>query len=398
MLLLELGEEPVRHRVVEGAEVLGLGLVGALGLLPRAEPQAGLQEVAVRAAGEGLDDARGRPLAREAQPGTRLPCPGHVHDAVPGCEARVPSGALLLERAHQEAVGLGEVAGDAGLSARDQGQVALDAVEGLGRVLGMRAAEGRGAGRCEAREVAGVDAASEGGFERLQQERGRDALAARGRVEARVGQHQALLGGSHGLEEQQPLGFLAVARGAEVRGEGLALVVEQQRVGPHQAGERALDEAGDEHDAEAQAAGGVDRAHEDAAVAELALAVALGGQQLADAGQELLAARGRSVLRQGTQHALQALAREGASLDPGVEEGERRVEERAPRAGRGNGREVACRGGRSAGSGCRRGGGRGRRRTRGPRGLSSSVPGGTARPRGRPRCRPGPRGGPSGRG
>ena len=72
VLLLELSEEPVGHRVIERAEVLGLGLVGALGLFPRAEPEAGLQEVAVRAAGEGLDDARGRSLPREAQPRDRF--------------------------------------------------------------------------------------------------------------------------------------------------------------------------------------------------------------------------------------------------------------------------------------------------------------------------------------
>jgi hypothetical protein len=113
-------------------------------------------------------------------------------------------------------------------------------------------------------------------------------------------------------------------------GQRASLVVEQQRVGPDEAGERALDEAGHEDSAEPEALGRVDRADEDAAVAELALAVALGGEQLAGPGQELVAARGRGVLRQRTQHALETLVREGGALDPAVEEAERRVEVRGP--------------------------------------------------------------------
>ena len=70
-LLGQLGEEPMRHRVVEAAEVLALDLVGALGLFPRAQVQAALQEVAVGALGEALNGAGGRPLAGETEPGER---------------------------------------------------------------------------------------------------------------------------------------------------------------------------------------------------------------------------------------------------------------------------------------------------------------------------------------
>src|SRR2546425_211132 len=104
-----------------------------------------------------------------------------------------------------------------------------------------------------------------------------------------------------------PGGLLAIVGGAQVGGQRLALVVEEQRIGADQRRERALHEARHEDAAETKAARAADRAHEHAAVAEVALAVDLRGEQLAHARQELVAGGRRRVPGHGPEDALETL-------------------------------------------------------------------------------------------
>ena len=257
---------------------------------------------------------------------------------------------------------------DAGHPARHEGEVALDAIDRAFGIDGVRPAERRLAGGGEAREIGGADAAPHRGFERIQEEGGRDALAAGVGVEARIGEDEAFLGGADGIEKEKALRFLGVDRGAEVGREGLALLVEQQGIGPDDAGERALDETGDEDEPEPQATRGGDGAHEHAALAERALAIDLGRQQLAHAGEELVARRWRRVTGERAEDAFETLAGQLRPRDPGRRGG------RWLRRGTGSrcrwpvvfpGRRPVA---RRPAEGHRRGEGRGRPGTRGPRG------------------------------
>jgi hypothetical protein len=165
------------------------------------------------------------------------------------------------------------VAGRARLSAGHEGQVALHEVDGVVGLLGVGSAQTGGARVGEAREVGGADALAHGRLHGLEQERRRDALAAGGGLEARVREDEALLGRARGVQEEEALLLHRVAGGPQRRVEGLALVVEEEGVGARRRG----------------AARGGDGGDEDTAVGERALAVDLGGEEIAHASQEVLA-------------------------------------------------------------------------------------------------------------
>ena len=398
-LLARAGEEPVRHRVVERAEVQAVELVDALGLLPGPETQAALQEVAVRAVGEAsapsLADERWPPRRRRTRPPRRRATSTMPSQAV---RARLPGRALLRERA----------ATKPSPSSRWRATPARPlATSARSRSMRSRAASGSsGCGRPRA-VAPGDGEARELGRGRCGGP-GRPRGPAAGRTTGRArGPSPCRSAGRTARGAPRPRARRSTNRRRsvswasrvvrELRRERLALVVEEQRVGPDHGREGALDEAGDEHEAEAQTARAVDRADEDAVVVERALAVALGGQQLADAGQEVLAGRARGVAAERPEDALEALARRG---------GRGRSRRRGGRASRPGSRPSAPSGGKLARSwceavdqpdrGCRRGAGRGRPRTRAPRGLRAPLASRVrqeSRPQTMPACAP--RGGPS---
>ena len=219
------------------------------------------------------------------------------------------------------------------VAAGDEGEVALDEVHGVVGRLRVGPSQAGGAGAGEAGELGGAHAPPHRGLHRLEEEGRRDALAPGGGLEAGVREDEAVLGGPGGVEEEEPLLLHRVAGGAERGVEGLALVVEEQRVGARGRREAALDEAGDDDHAEGHAPRGGDGGDEDAAVGEGALAVDLALEELADARQELVAGGRRGVLRQGAEDALEALAGEAAAVDPAVEEVEGVLEVGVPPGG-----------------------------------------------------------------
>ena len=319
-----------------------------------------------------------------------------VDEAVEGREPRLPGRALERDRGGHEAVAVEQVPRGARAAAGDHRQVALDAVDGRVGLGGVRPAEAGLARRREAHELRRGHAPAHRRLDRLQQEGRRHALAARAGVEAREGEHEPLPRRADGAREEEPLPLLGVARRAQLRRERLALLVEEERVGPGDGREGALDEAGNEDEAEAQPSRAVDRGHEDAVVLERALAVDLRRQQLAHARQEGLAGRRGGEAAERRQDALEALAHQAAAVDPGVEEAQgRRPGSRPSRPPTGTPPGPGG-GARRAGRGCRGGAGRGRPRSRAPRASSAPRRAARATSRCRRRCRPARTGGPSG--
>ncbi len=92
---------------------------------------------------------------------------------------------------------------------------------------------------------------------------------------------------------------------------------------------------------ELHAPGCGDGADEDTAVAQGSFAIDLCREQLANARQELVAARRRCILRERANDALQALTGEIGALDPGVEKCESRVEKGRPGTILGDRRQIS---------------------------------------------------------
>lgn len=301
---LEVAEQFVLGVVKELAAIERIELLDGDGGIAGPELVDGVEEELVGAGCILLEGGRGIGAGDEAVGGEEAERFGIGADEAVGLEPRGPPAASPgAEGAFQMGVGFEEIAAGTALvgapfaeEAAEPSEVVFGIVDGVGGFEGGRPAELGGGGAGGSFFHPGeVGEAAFGGAPEFEGVEGGYAGAADGDVEAGEGGDQAGAGGAGGGLEEEALAEHTLVFEGEAAGEGAAEVVEQEGVFEGGPGEEAFGEAGDEDDVEGAAAGFLDGADEDFAVARPAGFGAERAEAIAENGADLVEGDGSDL-------------------------------------------------------------------------------------------------------